>query len=161
MKGLIQDYQLTVPAILKRAEELYGKKEIVSGNPDKSFHRYTYANFVRRTKRLAVALGKLGLEKSDRVVTLAWNTHQHLEAYFGVPSADLVLHTLNPRLSLNDLVYIINHAEDKVLLIDETLVELLDSIEDEVDLEHIFVFSTDGSAPEGLESYEDLLEGAE
>ena len=161
MKGLMQDYQLTLPAILKRAEDLYGKKEIVSRTPDKSFHRYTYADFVRRSKKLAVALGKLGLEKSDRVVTLAWNTHQHLEAYFGVPSANLILHTLNPRLSPNDLAYIINHAEDKVLLIDETLVELLDNIEDEVDLEHIFVISADGSAPEGLESYEDLLEGAD
>ena len=161
MKGLMQDYQLTLPAILKRAEELYGKKEIVSRTPDKSFHRYTYADFVRRSKKLAVALGKLGLEKSDRVVTLAWNTHQHLEAYFGVPSANLILHTLNPRLSPNDLAYIINHAEDKVLLIDETLVELLDNIEGEADLEHIFVFSADGSAPEGLESYEDLLEGAD
>ena len=161
MKGLIQDYQLTLPAILKRAEDLYGMKEIVTRNPDKSFHRYTYADFVRRSKKLAVALGELGLEKSDRVVTLAWNTYQHLEAYFGVPSAGLVLHTLNPRLSRNDLAYIINHAEDRVLLIDETLVELLDGIKDEVDLEHIFVFSADGSAPEGLESYEDLLEGAD
>ena len=161
MKGLIQDYQLTLPAILKRAEDLYGEKEIVSRNPDKSFHRYTYADFVRRSKKLAVALGELGLEKSDRVVTLAWNTYQHLEAYFGVPSADLVLHTLNPRLSSKDLAYIINHAEDRVLLIDETLVELLDGIKDEVDLEHIFVFSAEGSAPEGLKSYEDLLEGAD
>jgi fatty-acyl-CoA synthase len=161
MKGLIQDYQLTLPAILKRAEDLYSTKEIVTRNPDKSFHRYTYADFVRRSKRLAVALGELGLEKSDRVVTLAWNTYQHLEAYLGVPSAGLVLHTLNPRLSSNDMSYIIEHAEDKVLLIDETLIELLDSFEDEVDLEHIFVFSADGSAPEGLKSYEDLLEGAD
>jgi fatty-acyl-CoA synthase len=114
MKGLIQDYQLTLPAILKRAEDLYGKKEIVSRNPDKSFHRYTYADFVRRSKKLAVALGELGLEKDDRVGTLAWNTYQHLEAYFGVPSAGLVLHTLNPRLSSNDMSYIIEHAEDKV-----------------------------------------------
>src|ERR671913_157751 len=161
MKGLIQDYQLTLPAILKRAEDLYGTKEIVTRNPDKSFHRYTYADFVRRSKKLAVGLGKLGLEKSDRVVTLPWNTYQHLEAYFGVPSAGLVLHTLNPRLSSNDMSYIIEHAEDKVLLIDETLIDLLDIFEDEVDLEHIFVFSADGSAPEGLKSYEDLLEGAD
>ena len=161
MKGLIQDYQLTLPAILRRAEDLYGKKEIVSRNPDKSFHRYTYADFVRRTKKLAVALGELGLEKGDRVATLAWNTYQHLEAYFGVPSAGLVLNTINPRLSQNDLSYILDHAADKVLLIDETLVELIDGFKDEVDLEHIFVFSADGSAPEGLESYEDLLEGAD
>jgi fatty-acyl-CoA synthase len=157
----MSDYQLTLPAILKRAEKLYDKKEIVTRNPDKSFHRYTYADFVRRSKKLAVALGELGLEKSDRIVTLAWNTYQHLEAYFGVPSAGLVLHTLNPRLSYNDLAYIINHAEDRVLLIDETLVELLDGFRDDVNLEHIFVFCADGSAPEGLESYEDLLESAD
>src|SRR5919206_3871265 len=77
VKGLMSDYQLTLPAILRRAEEIYGKKEIVTRNPDKSFHRYTYADFARRAKKLAVALGNLGLEKSARVVTLAWNTYQH------------------------------------------------------------------------------------
>ena len=85
MKGLTSDYQLTLPAILRRAEALYGPKEIVTRTPDKSFHRYTYADFVGRAKKLAVALGELGLEKGDRVATLAWNSHQHLEAYFGVP----------------------------------------------------------------------------
>jgi fatty-acyl-CoA synthase len=161
LEGFIQDYQLTLPAILRRAEELYGLKEIVTREPDMSFHRYTYADFVARSKQLAVALGELGLQKGDRVATLAWNTYQHLEAYFGVPSAGLVLHTINPRLSEKDLAYIINHAEDKVLFIDETFVELLDGIRNEVDLEHIYVFSADGSAPEGLESYEDLLNSAD
>ena len=161
LEGLIQDYQLTLPAILKRAEELYGPKEIVTREPNMSFHRYTYADFVARSKQLAVALGKLGLQKGDRVATLAWNTYQHLEAYFAVPSAGLVLHTVNPRLSEKDLAYIINHAEDKVLFIDETFVELLAGIKDEVYLKHIYVFSADGSAPEGLESYEDLLNSAD
>ena len=161
MKGLTSNYQLTLPAILRRAELLYGPKEIVSRQPDKSFHRYTYTDFVRRTKKLAVALGELGLEKGDRVATLAWNTHQHLEAYFGVPSAGLVLHTINPRLGKNDLVYIMNHAEDKVLLIDETMLGLVDSFKDEVDLQRIVVFSADGSAPEGMTSYEKFLEDAD
>lgn len=161
MKALTSDYQLTLPAILRRAEMLYGHKEIVSRRPDKSFHRYTYADFVRRSKKLAVALGDLGLQKGDRVATLAWNSYQHLEAYFGVPSAGLVLHTINPRLSRNDLIYIMNHAEDKVLLIDETMLKLLEAIEGEVDLERVVVISADGSAPEGLTSYEDLLEGAD
>jgi fatty-acyl-CoA synthase len=161
LKGLTSDYQLTLPAMLRRAEALYGPKEIVTRRPDKSFHRYTYADFVRRAKELAVALGQLGLEKSDRVATLAWNNHQHLEAYFGVPCSGMVLHTINPRLSADDLAYIINHAEDRVLLIDETMVKLLDSFGDRVELDHVFVFSSDGSAPEGLESYEDLLSGAD
>ena len=161
LKGLTSDYQLTLPAMLRRAEALYGQKEIVTRRPDKSFHRYTYADFVRRAKKLAVALGELGLEKSDRVATLAWNNHQHLEAYFGVPSAGLVLHTINPRLSADDLAYIIVHADDRVLLIDETMVKLLDGFRDRVDLDHIYVLSADGSAPEELESYEDLLSAAD
>jgi fatty-acyl-CoA synthase len=161
VKGLTSDYQLTLPAMLKRAEALYGPKEIVTRRPDRSFHRYTYADFVRRAKKLAVALGELGLQKSDRVATLAWNTYQHLEAYFGIPSAGAVLHTINPRLSSDDITFIIKHAEDRVLLIDETMVKLLESFGDRVDLEHVFVLSGDGSAPEGLRSYEELLSSAD
>jgi fatty-acyl-CoA synthase len=161
LKGLTSDYQLTLPAMLRRAEALYGPKEIVTRRPDKSFHRYTYADFVRRVKKLAVALGELGLEKSDRVATMAWNNHQHLEAYFGVPCSGMVLHTINPRLSPDDLAYIIGHAEDRVLLIDESMVKLLDGFRNRVELDHVFVLSSDGPAPEGLESYEDLLSGAD
>jgi fatty-acyl-CoA synthase len=161
LKGLTSDYQLTLPAMLRRAEALYGPKEIVTRRPDKSFHRYTYADFVRRVKKLAVALGELGLEKSDRVATMAWNNHQHLEAYFGVPCSGMVLHTINPRLSADDLAYIIGHAEDRVLLIDESMVKLLDGFRNRVELDHVFVLSSDGPAPEGLESYEDLLSGAD
>jgi fatty-acyl-CoA synthase len=161
LKGLTSDYQLTLPTMLRRAEALYGPKEIVTRRPDKSFHRYTYADFVRRAKKLAVALGELGLRKSDRVATLAWNNHQHLEAYFGVPCAGLVLHTINPRLSADDLAYIIDHAEDRLLLVDETMVGLLSGFGDRVDLDRVFVLSADGSAPEGLESYEDLISGAD
>jgi fatty-acyl-CoA synthase len=161
LKGLTSDYQLTLPAMLRRAEALYGPKEIVTRRPDRSFHRYTYADFVRRAKKLAVALGGLGLEKSDRVATLAWNNHQHLEAYFGIPCSGMVLHTINPRLSADDLAYIIGHAEDRVLLIDETMVKLLEGFKDKVNLDHVFILSSDGSAPEGLESYEELLSGAE
>jgi fatty-acyl-CoA synthase len=161
VKGLTSDYQLTLPAMLRRAEALHGPKEIVTRRPDRSFHRYTYADFVRRAKKLAVALGELGLQKSDRVATLAWNNYQHLEAYFGVPCSGLVLHTINPRLSADDITYIINHAEDRVLLIDETMVKLLDGFRDQVNLDHVFVLSADGSAPEGLESYEELLSDAD
>src|ERR687893_2708894 len=161
VKGLTSEYQLTLPAMLHRAESLYGPKEIVTRRPDRSFHRYTYADFVRRAKRLAVALGELGLEKSARVATLAWNSYQHLEAYFGVPSAGVGLHTINPRLSADDLAYIIDHAGHRGLLVNETMVKLLDGFRDRVDLEHVYVLSADGSAPEGLESYEDLLSAAD
>jgi fatty-acyl-CoA synthase len=165
LKGLTADYQLTLPAILRRAESHFGYREIVTRMPDKSFHRYTYADMVRRTKKLSVALGELGLEKSDRVATLAWNSHQHLEAYFGIPCSGAVLHTINPRLSPDDLAYVFDHAEDRILLIDETMLQLLNSFKDEVNLERIFVISADGSvpdsAPDGVESYEDLLAGAD
>lgn len=162
LEGLIQDYQLTLPAILKRAETLYGHREIVTREPDKSFHRYTYADFVSRAKKLAVALKKLGVESGDRVGTLAPNTHQHLEAYFGVPSSGGVLHTINPRLHEDDLAYIVSHGEDKVLMVDDTLVEILESFREEVDVEHIVIFDHgQGSVPDGMISYEELLADAD
>ena len=89
MDGLMMDYQLNVPAILRRADELYGDNEIVSRLPDKSWHRYTYADFVSRTKQLVVALRKLGLEDGDRVGTFMWNHSQHLETYIGAPGRRL------------------------------------------------------------------------
>ena len=162
LEGLIQDYQLTLPAILRRAETLYGYREIVTRVPDKSFHRYTYAGFVSRAKKLAVALEKLGVESGDRVGTLAPNTYQHLEAYFGVPSSGGVLHTINPRLHEDDLAYIVDHAEDKVLLVDETLVEVLESFREEVNVEHVVVFGYgDDPVPDGTTSYEELLADAD
>ena len=158
LEGLIQDYQLTLPAILRRAETLYGYREIVTRKPDKSFHRYTYADFVSRAKKLAVALKRLGVESGDRVGTLAPNNYQHLEAYFGIPSSGGVLHTINPRLHGDDLSYIVNHAEDKVLLVDETLVEVLESFWEEVNVEYVVVFDHgDDPVPHGTISYEELL----
>src|SRR5829696_2842306 len=162
LEALIQDYQLTLPAILRRAETLYGYREIVTRVPDKSFHRYTYAGFVSRAKMLAVALEKLGVESGDRIGTLAPNTYQHLEVYFGVPSSGGVLHTINPRLHEDDLAYIVNHAEDKVLLVDETLVEVLESFREEVNVEHVVVFDYGGDpVPDGTTSYEELLADAD
>jgi fatty-acyl-CoA synthase len=153
----MSDYQLTLPAIMRRAETLFGHKEIVSRRPDKSLHSYTYADFVRRAKRLSVALKSLGVEHGDRVATLCWNHHRHLEAYFGVPAAGAVLHTLNLRLHEDDLAYIVNHAEDKVLLVDEGLVPLFEKFRGRVDLEHAVVVSEGKDVPDGLLSYEDLV----
>ena len=139
LEGLVQDFQLTLPYFLRRAEQLYGYREIVTRRPDKSFHRHTYADFVSRAKKLAVALGKLGLEPGDRVGTLGWNTYQHLEAYFGVPSSGLVLHTLNPRLHEDDLAYIAGHAEDRVMLVDETLMPVFEKFRGRTGVEHAVV----------------------
>jgi fatty-acyl-CoA synthase len=157
LEGLVQDFQLTLPYFLRRAEQLYGYREIVTRRPDKSFHRHTYADFVSRSKKLAVALGSLGLEPGDRVGTLGWNTFQHLEAYFGVPSSGLVLHTLNPRLHEDDLAYIVGHAEDRVMLVDETLVPVFEKIRGRTGVEHAVIVTEGEDVPEGMISYEDLI----
>ena len=122
MQGLMMDYELNVPAILRRGEELFGHKEIVSRLPDKSWHRYTYTDFVRRTKQLALALrNELGLIDGDRVGTFAWNHHEHLETYIAAPVGGFVTHTLNLRLHPDDLTYIATHGGDRVLIADKTL----------------------------------------
>ena len=115
MNGLIMNYQLTLPAILRRAEQLYPHKEIATRLPDGSVHHYAYSDFVSRAKKLSVVLKDLGIRAGERVATLCWNHHQHLEAYFGIPSAGAVLHTLNLRLHPDELSYIVNHAGDRAL----------------------------------------------
>jgi fatty-acyl-CoA synthase len=152
MNGLMMDYQLTLPTILRRAETYFPQQEIVSRLPDRSFHRYTYADFGRRSRQLAVALQELGLERGDRVATLAWNHHQHLEAYFGIPCAGLVLHTLNLRLHPNDLAYIASHAGDRAVIVDRSLLPLLEQFRDRTSIEHVFVVE---------DSYEELLTTAD
>jgi acyl-CoA synthetase (AMP-forming)/AMP-acid ligase II len=163
MNGLMMNYQLTLPAILRRAEQLYPHKELVTRLPDRSIHRYAYADFVSRAKKLAVALKGLDIESGERVATLCWNHHQHLEAYFGVPAAGAVLHTLNLRLHPDELSYIVNHAGDQALIVDEALLPLYEHFADEVNLKHVIVVSESGAAPiVGTHtSYEELLEGAD
>ena len=136
-RALMMDYQLNVPAILRRAEELYGDREIVSRLPDKSWHRYTYADFTSRTKRLAVALRGLGLEDGDRVATLMWNHHEHLETYIGAPVGGFVTHTLNLRLHPDDNTYIATHAGDRVLVVDKVLWPLAAQFVERVGFEHV------------------------
>src|SRR5262249_5731665 len=150
--GLMMDFQLTLPPLLRRAEAYFPGKRIVTRLPDKSFHRYTYADFGRRSRQLAVALQELGLERGDRVATLCWNHHQHLEAYFGIPCGGFVLHTLNLRLHPNDLAFIADHACDRAVIVDAALLPLLDLFKDRTKIEHVFVV-------EG--SYEELLASAD
>ncbi|MGH3088254.1 MAG: long-chain fatty acid--CoA ligase [Rubrobacteraceae bacterium] len=159
MRGLMMEYQLNLTAILKRAETLFGNKEIVTRKADKSLHRYTYKDFASRSKKLALALERLGMGSGDRVATLCWNHHRHLEAYFGIPCAGAVLHTLNLRLHPDDLAYIIGHAEDRALLVDESLLPLFEKVRDRADLDHVIVLSETNHVPEGFLDYEELLEG--
>ncbi|CAM3608463.1 long-chain fatty acid--CoA ligase [Hydrogenibacillus schlegelii] len=163
MQGLMMDFPLTLTHLLRRAETLFPRREIVDRRPDRTFFRYTYAEFIDRAKRLAVALRDLGLARGDRVATLMWNQHEHLEAYFGIPLAGAVLHTLNLRLPPEDLRFIIEHADDRALIVDQTLLPLLEKIGPLPTVRHVFVAGVpaDASLPEGLRPYEALLAGAD
>jgi fatty-acyl-CoA synthase len=160
MNGLMMNYPLTVPVILRRAEDLHASKEIVSLRPDRSCHRYTYRDLAQRAKKLAVALQNLGVQSGDRVATLCWNHHRHLEAYFGVTAASAVVHTLNPRLHPEELAYIVNDAQDKVLLVDEGLLPLFEEFQPRVSCAHVVVVSPEQRPPEGMLAYEQLLTSA-
>ena len=157
MNGLIMDYQLNVPAILRRAEELHGDREIASRLPDKSWHRITYDELVRRTKQLALALrSELGLDDGDRVATFAWNHHEHLETYIGAPVGGFVTHTLNLRLHPDDLTYIATHGGARVLIADKVLWPLVEKFAGRVGFEHVIAIGS-GPTPDGAIDYEELL----
>jgi len=158
MDGLMMRYPLTLLHVFDRAGRYFGGTEIVSRRPDKSVQRGTYADFHRRAQKLANALTRLGVRPGDRVATLAWNHGRHLEAYFGIPLCGGVLHTLNPRLSAQDLTYIINHAEDAVLMVDDVIWPVFERIRHEVKPRHVVVFGHGQPAPEGALDYEKLIE---
>ena len=124
---MMDDYQLTIPALLERAGTFFPGNDIVTRLPDGSIHRYTYADLYKRSHQLSNALRTLGVKEGDRVATLAWNTYRHLEAYFAIPTMGAVLHTLNLRLHPSDLTYIANHAEDSIIITDRSLLPLLQS----------------------------------
>ena len=128
MQGLMMDTPLLVSMILRHADLHHPNREIVSVTADNPLHRYTYRDCARRTRQLANAIDKLGLEKGDRVATIAWNDYRHLEIYYGVGGAGYVCHTINPRLFPEQLVFIINHAEDKWIFTDPMFVPLLEKI---------------------------------
>ncbi|MBS1950353.1 MAG: Long-chain-fatty-acid--CoA ligase [Cytophagales bacterium] len=162
MQGLMMDYPLTIPAILHRADTIYGHKPIITRLPDKSIHRYTYSAMALRSRKLSAALQKLGILKGDRVATLSWNHYQHLETYFAVPSIGAVLHTLNLRLSPDDLSYIITHAEDKVIIVDQVLLPLYDKFKSKIKIDHLIVIPQTGQPiPEGALDYEKLISSAD
>lgn len=161
MEGLMMDWPLTLHHFLDRAARLFPRKEIATRTAA-GMHRYTYADFHRRVHRLAHALNRLGIGRGDRVATFAWNTYRHLEIYFAAPCMGAVLHTLNIRLAPDQLVYIINHAEDRVIFVDASLVPLLERIRDQIPTVKAFVVMSDtGPIPTTLSpalDYEALLE---
>jgi fatty-acyl-CoA synthase len=151
--------------MLKRAETYYAHKEIISRTSETTVHRLTYGEWGKRTRKLAHALTKLGMQPGDKIASFAWNQHRHLEAYFAVPCSGAVLHMVNIRLSPEHIAYIINHAEDKMILIDEDLVPLMEEVQDQLtSIEH-FIIMADGELPNttlrNALSYEALLAEAD
>jgi fatty-acyl-CoA synthase len=157
MLGLTMDYPLTLGAVARRTEALFGDRPIVSRRADGTVHRTTWAESLRRANRLATALRGLGVEPGDRVATLCWNHDRHLEAYFAVPLLGAVLHTLNLRLHPDELAYIARHAEDRVLIVDQALLPLLDKFRQRVELRHVIVVGDGAAPPTGMLDYEALL----
>ncbi|WP_376791561.1 long-chain fatty acid--CoA ligase [Thermoflexus sp.] len=161
MEGLMMDWPLTLHHFLDRAARLFPRKEIATRTAA-GMHRYTYADFHQRVHRLAHALSRLGIGRGDRVATFAWNTYRHLEIYFAAPCMGAVLHTLNIRLAPDQLIYIINHAEDRVIFVDASLVPLLERIRDQIPTVKAFVVMSDtGPVQTALSpalDYEALLE---
>src|SRR5262245_62828171 len=146
MRGLMMDWQLTIRMLVERAGRLFPAKEIVTRTPA-GLHRYTYADLVRRLDRLAGALAALGVWPGDRVATFAWNTYRHLELYLAVPSSGAVLHTVNIRLFPEQITYIVNHAADSVLFVDDSLVAQLEPHADALRTVRAFVVMGDGPPP--------------
>ena len=142
LTGLMMDYQLTIDRVLEHGNRLYPHKKIRTKLPDGTLHEYSFRDFYGRVKRLCNVLEGLGVEPGDRVGTFAWNNHQHVELYFGVPGSGAVVHTLNIRLFPDQLAYIINHAEDKVIFVDATLLPLIEPLAGKLGcVEHFVLFN--------------------
>lgn len=150
MTATMMDYPLSLNHIIERAAKLFPDTEIVSQTPDKKLLRHTYVDALQRSRNLAKALVDAGLKKGERVATLMWNHHVHNEVYWGVPMAGGVYHTLNLRLPPKDLVYIINHAQDRFLIVDDVLLKLAMAIRPQLEIEKLIVVRwTNEPLPEG------------
>jgi fatty-acyl-CoA synthase len=158
MRGTMMDYPLTLPAMLERAGKLFARVEIVSRRPDRSIVRTNYGDLYRRARRLASALTKLGLRPGDRVASMMWNHSGHLEAFFGVPSAGGILHTLNLRLHPHEIAAIAKHAGDRFLLLDDVLLPNYETFCEGATFERVIVVPYGGGIiPDGFLNYEELL----
>jgi fatty-acyl-CoA synthase len=161
MLGLMMNFPLTIPALLERAGTIFGNVEIVARRPDRTVARSTWGDLYRRSRRLANALTGLGLRRGDRVATLMWNHTAHMEAYFGVPVAGGVLHTLNLRLHPDEIAFIANHAGDRFLIVDDVLLPIYEKFRDRVKFDRVIVVPFGSCAnSSGYDGYEDLLASA-
>lgn len=159
MRGTMMDFPLTLTTLLERAGRLFPRVEILSRRPDRSVVRTNYGTFYRRARKLGSALGKLGLRRGDRVASMMWNHSGHLEAFFGVPCAGGILHTLNLRLHPHEIAAIAQHARDRFLLIDDVLLPVFEKFRRDAPFEKVIVapYGCGGTVPDGFLNLEELL----
>jgi len=162
MLGQMMDEQLTITSLMRHGRSINGDTEIVSVVHDNPRHRYTMRDCFDRAAQLANALTALGLKSGSTIGTLAWNDYRHMEAYYGIACAGSVCHTINPRLFPEQLVYIINHAEDQFLLVDPMFIPLIEAIESSIpSVEGIIIMSSKDAMPEtklaNVYCYDELL----
>ncbi|MBD0681285.1 fatty-acid--CoA ligase [Pseudomonas sp. PB101] len=157
MNGLMQQQELLISTLLTHAERHHGDQEVVSRRVEGDIHRQTYRDLGQRARCLANALATLGVSFGDRVGTLAWNGYRHMELYYAVSGSGAVLHTLNPRLHADQVQWIADHAEDRVLFFDLTFLPLVESIADKVSTITRFVLMTDRAHMPAVTSIPDLL----
>ena len=164
LDNLMMNYPLTLTHFFERARRLFPNKTLGTRVPGVGLQKSTYAEFADRTARLAAALRALGVRKGDRVGTLAWNSTRHLEIYFAAPMMGAVLHTVNLRLSAQDITFIVNHAEDRVLIADASLWPTLEPLLPQLkSLQHVIIMKDTPQAhiPPRTLDYEALLRDAE
>ena len=162
MQGLMMDTPLTISSIADHVARFHADREIVSVTHDNPRHRYTWGEAIARSRQLANALSTLDLQPGDRLATIAWNDYRHLEIYYGVSCAGYVCHTINPRLFPEQLIFIINHAEDRYIFVDPMFVPLLEKISPELrDIDGFIVLSDEANMPQtslgNVLCYETLL----
>ena len=159
MQSTMQDGPLTVTALFEHGRKVFGTSQVATYEGERT-RRATFADIGERAERLAAALARLGVRPGDRVGTFCWNAQEHLEAYFAVPAMGAVLHTLNIRLFPEQLTYVANHAADRVILVDESLVPLLARVRrDLTTVEHVVVIGRGDAAALGADvlRYDELL----
>ena len=162
LRGLMMDeFPLSLTTLVERAERFTPGRKVVYRRPDGKVHRTTMGDCARRGRCLASALTELGIGEGDRVGTLMWNQPEHLEVYNAVPSMGGVVHTLNPRLHPDELGFIASDADDKAIILDETLINVFESFRDAHHFEHVIVVSHSGGVPDGTIDYESLIERGE
>jgi acyl-CoA synthetase (AMP-forming)/AMP-acid ligase II len=163
LKALMQDRQLLISSLIKYSAEYHGENDIVTRNNDGTIHRTNYGEVYKRTQKLAHALESIGAEPGDRIGTISWNSFRHLEVYYATSGIGCVCHTVNPRLFIEQLTYIINHAEDKFLFVDTSFVTLVENLKSDLtSVKGVIVMCDQKEMPEtsfsNVYCYETLIE---